>query len=574
VITRREVIALLTASGVGTLAFQRALAVEAAKGGLITRQMIADAEWVAGIELSDEQRRLVEDALRENKESLQNLRSMKLDYDLSPALLFAPYSSPDSSPDPRGYRQVEADTSSGPASDRPTSDEELAFLPLRKLGALLRSRQISSTELTKLYLDRLHRYDPLLKCVVTFTDDLALKQAQQADEELGRGHDRGPLHGIPWGAKDLLAMPGYPTTWGAPQYRDRVIDKKATVIKRLEEAGAVLIAKLATGAFAGEDFWWSGQTRNPWNPHQSASASSSGPASATAAALVGFSLASETMGSIVFPCARCGAVGLRPTFGRVSRHGCMPLGWSLDKIGPVCRSADDCGLVLGAIHGSDLKDLSSVDRPYVWPSSRELATIRVGYVEGDDQQDVQVFRDLGMQLIPVEFPTLPGDIPVSISQLEGTLSVESAAIFEDLTVRNEPKGVKMWPRVWAFGHFLSGVDYLKYCRVRTLLMKRTDELLQTVDVVLGDDGRTITNLMGHPKIVLPRAFKSDNGFEVPQPQMFFGRLYDESTLLTVASAYQNAMAMHSRRPALEQFLAEKDKFLEGEEFPDTSKLYE
>ena len=254
----------------------------------------------------------------------------------------------------------------------------------------------------------------------------------------------------------------------------------------------------------------------------------------------------------------------------------MPLGWSLDKIGPICRTVDDCALVLNAIHGADPEDISSVDRPYVWPSSRDLSTIRVGYIESDEEllDDVNVLRNLGMQLVPVELPTLPEEIPIPISQLEGTLSVESAAIFEDLTVKNEPKGVKMWPRVWAFGHYLSGVDYLKYCRVRTLLMKRTDELMQTVDVCLGNDGRTLTNLTGHPKIVLPRAFKMEEGYEVPHPQMFFGRLFDESTLLAVANAYQDAVAVYSRRPTLERFLSEKDKFLAEEDFPDLCKLYE
>ena len=252
----------------------------------------------------------------------------------------------------------------------------------------MRGRKISSVELTKLYLARLTRFDPLLKCVVTFMDELALEQAKRADRELAAGHDRGPLHGIPWGMKDIIAYPGYPTTWCAPQFRHRVINVKAAVAERLENAGAVLIAKLASNPFAGGGVqWYRGLTRNPWNPHQDAAGSSSGSGSAIAAGLVGFSIATDTAGSIVNPSMRCGAVGLRPTYGRVSRHGVMQLCWSLDTVGPICRTADDCGLVFAAIHGADPRDAASVDRPYAWPSSREISTIRVGYAPEDRKDE-------------------------------------------------------------------------------------------------------------------------------------------------------------------------------------------
>jgi Asp-tRNA(Asn)/Glu-tRNA(Gln) amidotransferase A subunit family amidase len=575
-LTRRHALSLLGAAGVGTAAFQRALAAGADGAGAVTPQMIADAEWVAGIKLSDQQRQLAADVLNRNHENMSKLRALKLDYSLAPPFVFTPLASPASAPDQRGYQRTKA-ANSAPAASRPASDDDLAFSSLRTLGALLRSHQISSVELTKLYVDRLRRYDPLLKCVATLTDKLALEQAAEADRELRRGNDRGPLHGIPWGVKDVISYPGYPTTWGAPQYRDRILDTKAAVAERLERAGAVLVAKLATGAFAGMDFWFRGSTRNPWNPHLDAWGSSSGPAAATVAGLVGFSIGTETMGSIIFPSARCGAVGLRPTFGRVSRYGCMPLGWTLDKIGPICRNVDDCGLVLGAIHGADPRDPSAVDRDYIWPSTRELSSIRVSHIRGDDDDDqradLAVLRELGVTLVPIDLPKLPDDVDLPVAYLEAILAIESSAIYEDLTLRQEPKGVKMWPTVWACGHFLTGIDYLKLCRTRTLLMRQMDELMQKVDVCLGDDGRTITNLTGHPKIVLPKAFKEQDGFTLPRPQAFFGRLYDESTLLTLAAAYQRAIGLHER-PQLDKFLPDKDKFLSGEEYPDEKRLYE
>jgi amidase len=363
-LTRRRALAILGAAGIGTGVFRRALAAKAAEGP-VSPQMIADAEWVAGIELTPAQREAAANRLNEHRESMKRIRAIELDNSQHPGLLFKPLTSPDSQPDPRGYQAVEPPKPGSRALARPSSDEDLAFASIRHLGALLRSRKISSVELTKLYLARLRRYDPLLKCVVTFLDEVALEQAQQADQELAQGKDRGALHGIPWGMKDIIAYPGYPTTWCAPQYRNRILNVKATVAERLENAGAVLIAKLASNPFAGGGVeWFRGLTRCPWNPHLDAAGSSSGPGSAIAAGLVAFSIATDTGGSIIHPSMRCGTVGLRPTYGRVSRHGCMQLCWSLDTVGPICRSADDCGLVFAAIHGADPRDAVSVDRPY------------------------------------------------------------------------------------------------------------------------------------------------------------------------------------------------------------------
>jgi Asp-tRNA(Asn)/Glu-tRNA(Gln) amidotransferase A subunit family amidase len=550
--------------------------------------MVADAEWVAGIKLTNPQREAVVNAFKFGREDLDHLRPIELDNSLLPGLRFAPFSSPASLPDPRSY---EVKTSPARGLDpllRPDADEDLAFSSIRQLGKLLRHRQISSVELTKLYLERLRRFDPLLKCVVTYMDELALKQAEHADRELRAKNDRGPLHGIPWGIKDIFSYPGYPTTWGDWQYRDRVIDVKAAVAERLENAGAVLVAKLATNTLAGGSvLWYRGITRNPWNPRRDAGGSSSGSATSVAAGLVGFTIGTETSSSLIGPSILCGVVGLRPTYGRVSRYGCMQLCWSLDKIGPICRSADDCGLVLAAIHGADPRDAASVERQYVWPSSRELSTIRVGYAvkEGEDEQedDLRVVRELGMKLIPVERPNLKKDYGLPKNELQaGLVASESAAAFEDLTRRGEPRGVKGWPPYLLLGHFLTAVDYLRLNRLRSIVMQRFDKIMQAVDVLIcnewipgGDpDDRWdwYGNMTGHPMIAFPRKFEETDGFLLPKPQLMIGRVYDESTLLTLAHACQEATRL-TQRPPLDQFLAQKDEILAGEELPDENKYY-
>jgi Asp-tRNA(Asn)/Glu-tRNA(Gln) amidotransferase A subunit family amidase len=588
-LSRRSALAVLGTAGIGTAVFQRALAANAIEGP-VSPQMVADAEWVAGIKLTDPQREAVVNAFNKwARDDFEHVRAIEFDSSLLPGLRFVPFASPASLPDPRGYK---VKTSPAPGSDlraRPASDEDLAFSSVQQLGNLLRNRKISSVELTKLYLERLRRYDPLLKCVVTFMDDLALKQAERADQELRAKNDRGPLHGIPWGVKDILSYPGYPTTWGVSQYRNRVIDVKAAVAERLENAGSVLIAKLATNTLAGGSLlWYRGITRNPWNPRRDAAGSSSGSAVAAAAGLVGFSIGTETSSSLIAPSMVCGAVGLRPTYGRVSRYGCMQLCWSLDKIGPICRSAVDCGLVLAAIHGADPRDAASVDRPYVWPSSREISTIRVGYLAkgGQDEQrdDFRVLRELGVKLVPVEPPNLKKDYGLAKNELQaGVVACESAAAFEGLTRREEPKGVKGWPQWFLSGHFLTAVDYLKLNRIRAIIMQRFDKMMQAVDVYLcdewipdgiPDDDRWdwYCNQTGHPGIVFPKTFEAKDGFLLPKPQMMIGRVYDESTLLTLADACQRAIGL-TQRPPLDQFLAQKEEILAGEEFPDENKYY-
>lgn len=550
--SRRQVLRLLGALGVGSAVFQRALAAQAAQTGTVTPEMIRQAEWIAGLQLSEEDRKAIVQGVQQTVRDCETLRRVPLDNSVPPAVGFHP--APWQSPGER--RRGTVDLSEHTTAKRPDSTETLAFMPVSKLAPLLRTRQISAVELTKLYLERLRQYDSALHCVVTYTEELALKQAERADQEIAAGCYRGPLHGIPWGAKDLIAYPGYRTTWGAPPFKDQVLDRKATVAARLDEAGAVLAAKLSLGALAQGDRWFGGMTRNPWNPKEGSSGSSAGSASATAAGLVGFTLGSETLGSIVSPCTRCGATGLRPTFGRVSRYGCMSLSWSMDKIGPITRSVEDCALVLGAIHGADGLDPAAVTRPFYWPPERDLRSLRVGYVEGENstkQRDaLTVLRDLGVKLVPIR---LPDQQPVSALRL--ILGVEAATAFDELTRQGITEGLNEWPRAFRRGQFVTAVDYLRANRVRTLVMHEMEELMTGVDAYVGGNDLVLANLTGHPTLVLPNGFQKRGDGETPTALTFTGKLYGETELLALGQAYQQATGFHLRRPPMEKLAAMK-----------------
>jgi Asp-tRNA(Asn)/Glu-tRNA(Gln) amidotransferase A subunit family amidase len=417
-----------------------------------------------------------------------------------------------------------------------------------------------------MYLERLKRLDPSLLAVVTLTEERALREAERADQEIAAGRYRGPLHGIPWGAKDLLAAKGYRTTWGSVPFKDQVIDQDATAVERLVDAGAVLVAKLSLGELARGDVWFGGMTRNPWNLEQGSSGSSAGPAAATVAGGVGFALGSETLGSIVSPSTRTGATGLRPTFGRVSRHGAMTLCWSLDKIGPICRSVEDCALVLAAIQGPDCKDATVVDMPYSWDPRRDVRKLRIGYAkslfeekpaEGQEEWHaldlaaLEALRQLGIELRPIE---LPRELP--ISALRVILGAESAAAFDELTrggkddqLVRQVEGA--WPNSFRQGQTIPAVAYIQANRVRTLLMREMDRLFADLDVYLaptyGGDNLLLTNLTGHPQVTLPNGFRKDG---TPTSLTFTGRLFGEAELLAVAKAYQDATGFHLRVPEL------------------------
>ena len=542
---RRTVLKALAALGIGGPVFHRAVAA-AAEGGDVSPEMVRQAEWIAGVEFTDEERAQVARAVRRRLDDFRALRAVEVGYDVPPAIQFNP--APGLAP-AGAIERNRAVPIPAAEPERP-ADEDLAFLPVSRLARLVRSRRVSSVELTRLYLDRLKRFDPVLKCVVTLTEDLALRQAEAADAEIAAGTYRGPLHGIPWGAKDLIAHPGYPTTWGVPQYRDRVIDARATVAARLEEAGAVLVAKLSLGALAMGDRWHGGMTRNPWDPSRGSSGSSAGSASAAAAGLVGFAIGSETLGSIVSPCRVCGATGLRPTFGRVSRHGCMSLSWTMDKIGPIARGVEDCALILDAIHGRDGLDPTAVDRPFAWPPAADLAGIKVGVpnVRGertDDRDDARALRALGFEVVPIDLPRLPAGAVALM------LGAEAATAFDDFTRRHVDEGLNEWPETFRVHQLTPAIEYLRAARVRTLLIREMARLFEGVDVFLArSEDLVMTNLTGHPSITFPVGVRRLEGRLTPRTVTLTGRLYEESTLLAVALAYEAAAADPSRRPPL------------------------
>ncbi|HEV3116828.1 MAG TPA: amidase [Gemmataceae bacterium] len=552
--SRRQLLKGLGALGIGTAIFQRALAAQAQQAQTVTPEMVKQAEWIAGLSLSEEDRKTTAQSLQRLLQGFKTIREIKLDNGVPAALSF----------NPAPWQVATAGQGRGCvtpleqlAPKRSDSVDTLAFMPVSELAALLRTRQLSSVELTKIYLQRLRQFDPILRCVVTYTEELALKQAEQADREIAAGRYRGPLHGIPWGAKDLIAYPGYRTTWGAAPFRDQILHVKATVAQRLEDAGAVLVAKLSLGALAMGDKWFNGMTRTPWNSKLGSSGSSAGSAAATAAGLVGFAIGSETLGSIVSPSRMCGTTGLRPTFGRVSRYGCMSLAWSMDKLGPLTRSVEDCALVLGAIHGADGLDPSAVDRPFTWPAARDIRSLRVGYVEGAtparERKELEVLRDLGVKLVPIKLPQKQNMWAMTL-----ILDAEAATLFDDITRQGITEGLNSWPNTFRAGQFIPAVEYLRANRVRTLMMHEMEEVMSQVDLYVGGNDLLLTNLTGHPTLILPNGFQKRGDTEMPVMLTFTGRLYGEAELLAVGHAYQQATGFHLRRPPMEKLTVSKE----------------
>lgn len=488
------------------------------------------------------------DFYRKNYEAL---RELTIDNNVPPALIFNPV--------PVGVTVGGKDVPIrvSPARDvvMPDDIEDLAFYSVRDLAELIRTRKVTSTALTKMFLARLKRYGPELECVITLTEDLALEQARRADEEIAAGHYRGYLHGIPFGAKDLFAVPGYPTTWGAAPYKDQSIDVTATAVKKLEDAGAVLVAKLTLGALAWGDVWYGGMTRNPWDLDQGSSGSSAGSAAATAAGLVPFAIGTETWGSIVSPSTRCGDTGLRPTFGRVSRHGAMALSWSMDKIGPLCRSVEDCAIVFDAMRGSDGLDQSVIDAPFNYDYRVDLSKVRIAYVKDlfadswnakNDSLTLVKLRELGADLVPITLPDYP------VEALNFILTAEAAAAFDDLTRSDRDdlmvRQIKAaWPNVFRGGRFIPAVEYIQANRVRWQLVQAMEAIDFDVYVApsFGGDNLLLTNLTGHPCVVLPNGF-DDKGH--PMSITFMGRPFGEAILCSVAKAYQDATGFHLRHP--------------------------
>lgn len=519
-----------------------------------TTNAIAAAESIMGIPFTQAERDSMLRDLLDNLDAYLKLRSVTIGNAVPPALQFNPI--------PVGLaldtKQRRFVVSPARKLTVPANLEELAYWPVRDLAELIRTRKITSTDLTKMYLERLKKYGPKLECVVTLTEERALAQARRADEEIAKGKYRGFLHGIPYGAKDLLAAKGYETTWGAMPYKDQIIDEDATVIKKLDEAGAVLVAKLTLGALAWGDVWFGGTTRNPWNPEQGSSGSSAGSAAATAAGLVAFGIGTETWGSIVSPSTRCGDTGLRPTYGRVSRAGVMALSWSMDKIGPICRTVEDCAIVFDAIRGADGIDQSVVDPAFNYDPAIDIKKLRIGYVKklfdeeypnkANDASTLEKLRELGVDLIPIELPDYPIDAMAFI------LSAEAAAAFDELTRSGRDdlmvRQVRdAWPNVFRASRLIPAVEYIQANRLRYLVIQSMQKLDVDVYVAPSFVGSNLllTNLTGHPCVVLPNGFDEKGS---PASITFMGRLYGEAALLAVAKAYQDATDFHLKHPPL------------------------
>jgi Asp-tRNA(Asn)/Glu-tRNA(Gln) amidotransferase A subunit family amidase len=568
---RRWFVGCLSSAGLGSTLLPGTLTAVAQDAAKITVEMVEAAARLAGISLDRPAIDKIVASFNSRMSLLpryEAIRAMKLGNSVPPALVFNPVLPGMKLPSVKRPMKM-----STVKVTRPTNDEDLAFLPITHLARLLRSRQVTSTDLTRLYLDRLRKFDPRLKCVVTLTEELALRQAKRADEEIKAGKLRGPLHGVPWGAKDLLAVKGYKTTFGASPYKDQVVDVDSTVFSRLTAAGAVLVAKLTLGALAQGDRWFGGQTKSPWDPdnaNMGSSGSSAGPAAATAAGLVPFAIGSETRGSIMSPASRCGVTGLRPTFGRVSRYGAMALSWSMDKIGPLCRTAEDCALVLDAIQGPDRKDNSVLDVPFNWDATADVRKLRVGYLKSafeaeipDDPKNqervdrmretrkldlaaLEAIRSLGIKLKPIELPKLDAE------SLGFILTTESAAAFDELTrtgkldQMSEPPERSNWVEAFRQHRFVPAVEYIQANRARYRMMEEFAKVFTEVDLFVGSS-LALTNLTGHPEISLPHGFDSKGQ---PGSLRFTGKLFGEEQLLLLAHAFQQRTDFHQRRPKL------------------------
>jgi Asp-tRNA(Asn)/Glu-tRNA(Gln) amidotransferase A subunit family amidase len=521
----------------------------------ITKENIKNAETIIGLEFTDAEIDSMQTSLDDQLVNYQNIRKVELFNSIPPSILFNPI--------PVGFEfpkeQKEITFNDYSYAKLPSNRNDLAFYTVGELAELIRTKQITSTELTKIFLERLKKYDPELHCVISLTKERALKQARLMDEEIAQGRYRGLLHGIPFGAKDLLAAKDYKTTWGATPFKDQLIDEDATVIKKLEEAGAVLCAKLTLGALAWGDVWFGGMTRNPWDTANGSSGSSAGSASSVSAGLLPFAIGTETWGSIVSPSTVCGTTGLRPTYGRVSRTGAMALSWSMDKIGTICRSAEDLAIVFNIINGQDGLDQTLYDVPFNYQPEIDFSKLKIGYLKSDfdkkydfhsqDSIALSKLKELGAELIPIELPELP------INDLAIILSAEAGAAFDELTRSNRDsllvRQIKdAWPNVFRSSRFIPAVEYINASRIRYLLIQQMEKLMKKIDLYIAPswegDNLLLTNLTGHPCVVLPNGF-SDDG--TPTSITFIGRLFDEGRLIVFAKKYQDATDFYKKHPA-------------------------
>ena len=611
---RRRFLAACSGLGLGSRLFPGVLWTLAAEKDKITIEMIDQAASIADVPIPADDRKMMLDSLNEHVKGFEEINKLHMPNSVAPALVFDPVlPSTKFEMEKRPLRISAAPAIA--ARGVPKNLEDVCFASALELGELVRTKKVSSAALTEMYLERLKRYDPLLHFVITFTDDRAQAKAKEADREIAAGKYRGPLHGLPWGAKDLLSVAGYRTTWGAGGFENQKFDEDATVVKRLDAAGAVLVAKLSLGALALDDHWFGAKTRNPWNPAQGSSGSSAGSASATAAGCVAFSMGSETLGSISSPSTRCGCTGLRPTFGLVPRTGAMALSWSMDKLGPICRAVEDTALVLHAIYGPDGNDRAVQPAAFNWNAALDWRKLRVGYLKNDfehpfeepappakpeselsseekkkleeqkqrreqarkhaeydrrfNQAAIAKLQSMGVNLIPVELPKLPYDAMIPL------LDAEAAAAFDELTRTGRDKlltdqGPDDWPNTFRTARLIPAVEYIQANRARMLAMEAVSKALEGFGAIVAptnSEQLVVTNLTGHPSLILPNGFRGDDappprkndkgeiegeygGPGTPVSLTFLGQLYGEERLLAFARAYQDATAFHLQHPRL------------------------
>lgn len=524
------------------------------KGTDINVDDIMSGERMAGLTFTPAQRDSMLEGVVNAVEGFDELRTLNIPNHVWPSVQFNPHVAGMEWPSvqyPLSWRLPTGVT-------MPEDLNDLAFYTVAELADLIRTRRITSTELTRLYLDRIAQYDPVLRVVITLTADLAMEQAARADQEIEEGRYRGPLHGIPYISKDLLALEGYPTTWGAMPYKDQVLDETATVLRKLNQAGAVHLAKVSLGALAWGDVWFGARTNTPWNVEFGASGSSAGSAAGVAAGMAAFAIGSETYGSIVSPATRNGVSGLRPSYGRVSRHGAMALSWSMDKIGPITRSAEDAALVFHAIYGPDDLDPSVMDIPFNYRAEVDFSNLKIGYLrqafnstypgQENDRATLEVLESLGARLIPIELPEFP------VGPILQMLNVEAAAAFDELTRSGRDAEMvrqirNAWPNVFRTARLVPAVEYIQASRARTLLQEQIHEAIREVDVFItpafAGGALAVTNLTGHPSVVIPNGF---NELGLPTTITIHAHLFEEGLALAVARSYQQVTDFHRRRP--------------------------
>ncbi len=517
---------------------------------------VRSAQTLIGTSFSKTQIDSMMPALLEQLRSYEVMRKAQIPNAIPPAYDFDPI------PVGMTFTQIKKNfkTTDYSRTSRPADMNELAFYSIGQLAELIRTRKISSVELTKFFIARLWKYSPMLHCVITYTDSLALSQAAKADAEIAAGHYRGLLHGIPYGLKDMYATRGYPTTYGTPPYRDQNIEVNATVVQKLNEAGAILIAKLSLGELAMDDVWFGGMTRCPWDTSHGSSGSSAGPAASVSAGLVPFAIGSETWGSIVSPSTICGVTGLRPTFGRISRYGAMALSWTMDKVGPICRNTEDCAIVLNSIYGYDPKDAATSNVPFSYSPNIDMQGLRIGYLEDEFMLDtvnkkfnnaaIEKLKSMGAILVPIHLPALP------VNEMSILLVCEAAAAFDDLTLSHRDdlmvqQNKDRWPNIFRAAHFIPATEYIRANRLRWLLIQQMEEMMKMVDVFIAPalvgDNLLVTNLTGHPSICIPNGFVDE---KTPASIVLTGQLYDEGKLLAIAKKYQDATGFHTKHPPL------------------------